>query len=73
MTPQGAHAGDYDNDRLVFNEKIRNEPAGIAYAYTEAQVQAIIQCAQSSGLKAVPRGGGHGYEGELLRHCYKKF
>lgn len=53
----------YNNDRLVFNQKVQKQPAAIAYAYTEAQVQAIIQCAEANGLKAVPRGGGHGYEG----------
>lgn len=60
VSPQDAN---YNNDRLIFNEKIQNEPAAIAYAYSEEQVQQIVHCAKVSGLKAVPRGGGHGYEG----------
>ena len=54
----------WSTDRQVFNEKVDRQPAGVAYAQTAGQVQALVQCAQASGLKAVPRGGGHGYEGE---------
>ena len=53
----------YSNDRLVYNKKIQNEPAAIAYAYTEEQVQDAVVCARANGLKAVARSGGHGYEG----------
>lgn len=62
VTPQNSQ---YSNDRLVFNQKVSRQPAAIAYAYNEAQVQAIIQCATANGFKTVPRGGGHGYEGAL--------
>lgn len=48
----------------VFNEKISNSPAAVAYAYTASQVQDIVRCARAGGIKAVPRGGGHGYEGK---------
>lgn len=60
VTPQD---GTYSADRLVYNEKIVNEPAAIVYAYTEEQVQEVVLCARANGIKAVPRGGGHGYEG----------
>lgn len=54
----------WSNDRQVFNEKVDRQPAGVAFAHSAGQVQALVQCAQASGLKAVSRGGGHGYEGE---------
>ena len=60
VTPQD---GTYNADRMVFNEKVQNEPAAVAYAYSENQVQDLVTCARATGLKAVPRGGGHGYEG----------
>jgi hypothetical protein len=30
------------------------------------QVVNALLCAKLSGLEAVPRGGGHGYEGDFL-------
>ena len=56
----------WQEDKAVFNEKINNEPAAIAFAHTQSEVQAIIKCARAAGMKAVPRGGGHGYEGEKI-------
>ena len=61
ITPQD---GNYNNDRLIFNEKIQRRPVAIAYAYTEQQVQDLILCAQQSELQSVARSGGHGYEGK---------
>ena len=60
VTPQD---GNYNNDRLIFNEKIQRQPVAIAYAYTEQQVRDLVLCARQSALQPVPRGGGHGYEG----------
>ena len=53
----------WNADRDVFNEKVDVQPAAVAYAYNQSQVQGLVQCAQAQGLKTVPRGGGHGYEG----------
>ena len=60
VTPQD---DTYNSDRLVYNEKVQNKPAAIVYAHTENQVQQAILCARANSVKAVPRGGGHGYEG----------
>ncbi len=60
ITPQD---GNYNNDRLIFNEKIQRKPVAIAYAYTEQQVQDLVLCARQNALQLSPRGGGHGYEG----------
>ena len=64
ITPQD---GNYNNDRLIFNEKIQREPAAIAYAYNEQQVQDLISCARQSALQSVARSGGHGYEGRKAK------
>ena len=52
-------------DRGVFNEKIDVQPVAVTFAYNQTQVQGLVQCAQAEGLKTVPRGGGHGYEGNF--------
>lgn len=62
-------SGTWNEDRLVYNQKVNVQPAGVAYAHSEAQVQSLVHCATASGLKAVARGGGHGYEGEHSPPC----
>ena len=57
-------------DKAVYNRKINTEPAAVAYANNEAQVQSIVRCAKAAGIKAVPRGGGHGYEGDCNHHKF---
>lgn len=38
-------------------------PALIAYAETATEVQSLIGCAKKTGYRAVPRSGGHQFEG----------
>ena len=54
---------EWQEDKSVFNRKISADPAAVVYAYNQAQVQAILGCAKAAGIRVVPRGGGHGYEG----------
>ena len=56
---------DWQTDKSVFNSKINKLPLAVVYAQTEAQVQETIRCASSAGIRVVPRGGGHAYEGML--------
>ena len=56
---------DWQTDKSVFNSKINKMPLAVVYAQTEAQVQETIRCASSAGIRVVPRGGGHAYEGML--------
>ncbi|KFY10368.1 hypothetical protein V492_05054 [Pseudogymnoascus sp. VKM F-4246] len=52
----------YDDARM--GEKIQYDqfPTLIAYAKSSTEVQELVKCANASGIKAVPRTGGHHFE-----------
>ncbi|KAK9808654.1 hypothetical protein WJX72_001326 [[Myrmecia] bisecta] len=53
----------YDTAKAVFNLRTVSDPAVVVYPASTADVQAVVGCARKSGTKAVPRSGGHSYEG----------
>ena len=53
VTPSNGNA--YDASRAVFNQKIQNTPAAIAYVKSEADVIAAVRCALAGGMKPVAR------------------
>jgi hypothetical protein len=49
--------------RQVNNARISAWPIAVAYPADAAQVAALVRCCAAAGVCAVPRGGGHSYEG----------
>ncbi|GAQ92335.1 hypothetical protein KFL_009830010 [Klebsormidium nitens] len=45
------------------NRAFASTPAAIVYPKTTQDVQGVVACARASGVRAVPRSGGHSYEG----------
>jgi hypothetical protein len=57
----------YDEARGVFNARIDQHPAAIAYCANDEDVAACVGFCKASGLKAVCRCGGHGALGFSTR------
>lgn len=51
----------------VYNLAVVTTPVLVAYPSTVDQVSKIVKCAKQFGKQAVPRSGGHSYEGALRR------
>jgi hypothetical protein len=49
--------------RQVNNARISAWPIAVAYAADATQVATLVRCCAAAGVRAVPRGGGHSYEG----------
>lgn len=54
-------SSDWKADILPFNARLTYTPAAVAVPTTIPQIQAAVNCARTSGLKATAKGGGHSY------------
>lgn len=55
---------DFATASHVWNKRMEGtRPAAVAYPADEADVQATVRCLAAAGVRAVPRSGGHSYEG----------
>lgn len=54
-------SSDWKADILPFNARLSYTPAAVAVPTTIPQIQAAVNCARTSGLKATAKGGGHSY------------
>eukprot|EP00197_Chlamydomonas_leiostraca_P008339 CAMPEP_0202875900 /NCGR_PEP_ID=MMETSP1391-20130828/28114_1 /ASSEMBLY_ACC=CAM_ASM_000867 /TAXON_ID=1034604 /ORGANISM="Chlamydomonas leiostraca, Strain SAG 11-49" /LENGTH=540 /DNA_ID=CAMNT_0049557653 /DNA_START=70 /DNA_END=1692 /DNA_ORIENTATION=- len=55
---------DYDAARKVFSKETEAWPTAIVEPASTAQVAAAVKCANTWGVRVIPRCGGHGNEGE---------
>ncbi|KAK9804961.1 hypothetical protein WJX73_003918 [Symbiochloris irregularis] len=53
----------YSTQRLVANQRINRTPAAIALPNSAQAVSEIVLCCRKFNVSAVPRSGGHSYEG----------
>ena len=60
----------YDLARQVANKRVLREPIAIVYPRSVAAVQGAVNCSRLAGFPAVPRSGGHGYEGRHVRKAW---
>lgn len=58
----GRDAG-YENATIVFSRQFHSFPVAITFPKDTSDVQGIVICARAAGVQAVPRSGGHSYEG----------
>ena len=59
-----ADGAQYQEAKLVWNKVMTTaKPFAIATPKTTQQVQSAVQCLQENGIAAVPRSGGHSYQG----------
>lgn len=56
----------YDTLRAVANQRVSKQPAFITLPNTAQAVSDIVKCCRQFNVSAVPRSGGHSYEGMLL-------
>ena len=56
----------YPGAKAVANQAVVTSPIAIVYPQTLAAVQGAVNCSRQAGFPAVPRSGGHGYEGAQL-------
>jgi len=54
-------SSDWKADILPFNARLTYTPAAVAVPTTVPQIQAAVNCARISGVKATAKGGGHSY------------
>ena len=54
----------YDTAKEVWNKlNETSAPLAVAYPKSPEEVQAAVKCLSKNGIQAVPRSGGHSYEG----------
>jgi hypothetical protein len=58
----GRDAG-YENATIVFSRLFHSFPVAITFPKDTSDIQGIVICARAAGVQAVPRSGGHSYEG----------
>src|SRR2546423_14455148 len=56
----------YDEARSIWNGAITKKPSVIACCASPSDVAAALSFAQSEGLEASARGGGHNFSGSAL-------
>lgn len=54
-------SANWTADILPFNSRLPYTPAAVAVPITIPQIQAAVNCARTSGLKATAKSGGHSY------------
>jgi hypothetical protein len=58
----GRDAG-YENATIVFSRQFHSFPVAVTFPKDTSDVQGIVICSRAAGVQAVPRSGGHSYEG----------